>query len=228
MLVALAAGFIATGWTPRLAFQESERGQGRLMRIYSLINDCRVSVHDLSIVRPLPRFNMPFELGMACARKMQSPLAHDFLVLDRKPLRLQRHLSDLAGIDPKIHHGTPIGVISAILDVFARPDQDVAAVEVHELYKLLSGLIPNLKVRHGSRDLYNARVFEDLVAIGRAMTASSGGIRLNTRSKSGRRSSRRSARRFPPTDTSRSRPAWDGTKAREGDQKRSHASRAGR
>lgn len=119
-LVALTAALVAVGRFPRLTFQLPDGGQGRLQRIFALLRSCRVSVHDLSAVGLPVRFNMPFELGLACALKEQTG-RHDFLVLDRAPHRLDRHLSDLKNVDPKIHHGTVTGAINAILESLDKP-----------------------------------------------------------------------------------------------------------
>jgi hypothetical protein len=114
-LLALTAALVAVGRFPRLTFQLPDGGQGRLQRIFALLRSCRVSIHDLSSVGLPVRFNMPFELGLACALKEQTN-QHDFLVLDSREHRLDRHLSDLKGVDAKIHHGTVRGAICAILE----------------------------------------------------------------------------------------------------------------
>jgi len=43
-----------------------ETGEGRLQRIYELMRTCRISLHDMSRIGAPVRFNMPFELGLAC------------------------------------------------------------------------------------------------------------------------------------------------------------------
>lgn len=68
-LLALTAALVAIGRVPRLTFQLPDGGQGRLQRIFALLRSCRVSLHDLSAVGLPVRFNMPFELGLACALK---------------------------------------------------------------------------------------------------------------------------------------------------------------
>ena len=66
------AGLSALGLFPR-ATLEIPGGERRLDRIFDLIQTCASSLHDLSRVeldqkRPItPRFNMPFELGLAVA-----------------------------------------------------------------------------------------------------------------------------------------------------------------
>ena len=164
-LVALTAALVALRRVPRLTFQIPDGGQGRLRRILDLLQSCRVSIHDLSAVGQPVRFNMPFELGLACAIKEQSG-QHDFLVLEKKPHRLHRHLSDLGGIDPKIHFGTARGAISAVLDVLERPEGNPSAAHVMRLYRRMMRLVPALKAQHGNRDLFSTRVYGQLVASG--------------------------------------------------------------
>jgi len=67
------AGISAFGLVPR-ATLEIPTSERRLDRIIALIDECAYSIHDLSRVQldrkaPItPRFNMPFELGLAVAR----------------------------------------------------------------------------------------------------------------------------------------------------------------
>lgn len=165
ILVALTAALVALGRVPQLTFQIPDSGQGRLPRIFRLLKSCRVSIHDLSAVGLPVRFNMPFELGLACAIKQQTS-RHDFLVLERKSHRVDRHLSDLRGIDPKIHGGTVNGAICAVLEVLERPGGNPSTQEVMRLYRRMMRYVPVLKTRHGRRDLYGTRVYGELVALG--------------------------------------------------------------
>jgi len=162
MLVALTAALVAVGRVPKLTFQIPDGGQGRLRRIFALLKSCRVSIHDLSAVGMPVRFNMPFELGLACAIKQQSG-NHNFLILERKPHRLHHHLSDVGGIDPKIHHGTARGAISAVLEVLNKPGGNPSTAEVMKLYRRMMKVVPDLKAQHGNRDLFSTRVYGELV-----------------------------------------------------------------
>ena len=166
MLVALTAALVAVRAMPRLTFQVPDGGEGRLKRIYGLLRSCRVSIHDLSSVGMPVRFNMPFELGMAYAIKAQSN-RHDFLVLEKKAYRLDRHLSDLCGVDPKIHNGTARGAICAVLEVLERPGGNPPASEVMRLHRRMMTRVPTLKALHGNRDLFSTRVYGELVTLGR-------------------------------------------------------------
>lgn len=165
ILVALTAALIALGRDPQLTFQVPDGGQGRLRRIFDLLSSCPVSIHDLSAVGTPVRFNMPFELGLACALKEQTR-SHDFLVLERKRHRLDRSLTDLKGIDPKIHGGSARAAIAAILEVLERSSGNPTAEQVWQLYRRLHRLLPALKRQHGRNTLFGSRVYGDLVSLG--------------------------------------------------------------
>lgn len=165
ILLALTAALVALGRTPRLTFQVPETGDGRLSRIFKLLKSCPASIHDLSAVGMPVRFNMPFELGLACAIREQTG-QHNFLVLEKQPHRLQKHLSDLGGVDPKIHHGTVRGAIRAVLDVLSKPGENPSLTEIMRGYRRLSKRVPLLKKRHDTKSLFNTRIFGELVALG--------------------------------------------------------------
>ena len=59
---------IACGFYPVSALQQNDGGP-RLDKLSKLIKSCKYSIHDISMVEldnesKLPRFNMPFELGI--------------------------------------------------------------------------------------------------------------------------------------------------------------------
>jgi hypothetical protein len=72
LLLAYIAAISAFGFAPR-ATLEVPFGQRRLDRILTLIRQSKYSIHDLSRVQldrkapKTPRFNLPFELGLAIA-----------------------------------------------------------------------------------------------------------------------------------------------------------------
>ena len=65
--VSLVAALVSIGRQPHCALEISGGGKLRLNRIFQFMSRCRVSIHDLSHVGRPVRFNMPFELGIACA-----------------------------------------------------------------------------------------------------------------------------------------------------------------
>jgi hypothetical protein len=93
----------------------------RLTRIANEIANCKFSVHDISRVElsgssKLPRFNMPFEAGLAYCRHHQNQRnrPHYLLLLDEQPFRYHASLSDASGLDPKIHAGDPRKIIKDV------------------------------------------------------------------------------------------------------------------
>lgn len=60
---------IDCGFAPRIASESSDSGTVRVDKIIQLIKESCYSIHDISRIEPLkkqdlPRFNMPFELGL--------------------------------------------------------------------------------------------------------------------------------------------------------------------
>ena len=96
------------GFVPRCAL-EAVDADYRLGRIIDLIRDCKYGVHDLSRVEltdGLPRFNMPFELGIFLGAKQLGAIDQrrkSAIVLDAETYRYQQFISDLAGADVRAH-----------------------------------------------------------------------------------------------------------------------------
>lgn len=121
VFLAYVASLTGLGLNPRCVLEVSP-DDDRLRRLNSLMSECAYSLHDLSAVQlsrkpfRVPRFNMPFELGMCAATSLQGP--HRFRVFETIPHRIGQSLSDLQGYEPFIHHGTIRGVICAVMDAF--------------------------------------------------------------------------------------------------------------
>jgi len=75
---------------------------------------------------------MPFEFGMTVAWAEVSQSNHYWIVLESKPYRLHKSLSDLNGYDHFVHNGTVVGVFRALLDAFDKPDVSIA--EMKQIY----------------------------------------------------------------------------------------------
>ena len=98
------------GFIARSALEASDASENRLEKIYRIIEESRFGIHDISRTElnetGLPRFNMPFELGLFLACKRFGGGRHRLkscLVLDRTRYRYQQFLSDLAGADIESH-----------------------------------------------------------------------------------------------------------------------------
>jgi hypothetical protein len=96
----------------------------RLQAIVDMIGECKYGVHDISRVQldarsRLPRFNMPFELGIFHGAKHLALGRHktkQCLILERDKYRYQTFLSDLAGIDVTPHSDNQKTIIISVRD----------------------------------------------------------------------------------------------------------------
>jgi hypothetical protein len=114
-------------YKPRCVLEVRETGEGRLQRIFELMQSCRISLHDMSRIGTPTRFNMPFELGLACSLKLREPNRYEVLVLDSTEYRLDRRLSDYKGRDLFVHRATHDGMVAALLDAFQSQNHNVSA-----------------------------------------------------------------------------------------------------
>jgi hypothetical protein len=137
--VTLVATLISLGQTPRCVLEVRETGQGRLTRIFELVRSCGVSMHDLSRVGVPVRFNMPFELGIACSLALSGE-PHDIVVLDTARYRLDKTLSDYKGRDPLIYSnlGELVDAIADVFQVADEPAPDLLKKEARFLRKSAS------------------------------------------------------------------------------------------
>jgi hypothetical protein len=99
-----------SGFNPRCAREADNAGAVRLHKILDIISECKFGIHDLSRTEigtyGLPRFNMPFELGLDLGAKQfgtPSQNRKSLLILDRSPYRYQRFISDINGQDISAH-----------------------------------------------------------------------------------------------------------------------------
>jgi hypothetical protein len=110
------------GFNAKCAKDESNAGKSRIEKIQDLIAECKFSIHDISRVEldpvnNLPRFNMPFELGLDLGCKQYGKTYQRnkvVLVLETEQYRYQKYISDLAGCDPVAHHNSEEEVIDHV------------------------------------------------------------------------------------------------------------------
>jgi hypothetical protein len=166
LFLALIAGVVGVGATPRCVLQIPDSGAGRLNRLLDLIGDCRSSIHDMSRValsKGVPRFNMPFELGMACALARREG-HHRFFVFEERPYRILKSLSDLNGIDPQIHGGTRRGVLRGVLNCFTSNRARTSLKELEELYRDVRHVAAEAKRLNRVKTVFSRTVFNEVVA----------------------------------------------------------------
>lgn len=118
------------GYIPHSALEIRDAGETRLTKIFKIIAECRLGIHDISRTElgprsRLPRFNMPLELGMFLGAKefgdarQRSKIC---LVLDRSLHRYEQFCSDIKGCDISSHRRNPEAAIYAVRD-FLRDSQ---------------------------------------------------------------------------------------------------------
>lgn len=113
---------LACGFRPRSALETGDAGDVRLDKIVRLIKDSPYSIHDLSAVEldkinGLPRFNMPFELGLVigCKKLAAKKYANrPILVMESNAYTSQKCISDIAGQDLTAHEGSDIKITKII------------------------------------------------------------------------------------------------------------------
>lgn len=107
------------GYYPRCALEVDDSSQVRIQKITEIIKECRLSIHDISRTEsdgypPLPRFNMPLELGLFMGAKAfgtGKQKRKAAMILDTERFRFQRFISDIAGQDIRAHDGSTDKVI---------------------------------------------------------------------------------------------------------------------
>lgn len=120
----LVFSVLRCGFRPRMATERSDSGEVRVEKIRGLIQSSRFSVHDLSRMEPLrpddlPRFNMPFELGLdlGCRYYGIARLrSKQCLILEKERYRYQKVLSDISGNDIRAHHNDPEQLVQELRD----------------------------------------------------------------------------------------------------------------
>lgn len=162
MFLAFIAGLCGFGLRPR-ATLEIPGPTRRLDRILDLMSACGYSFHDLSRVQlsgGAPRFNMPFEVGLAIATARWRP-AHQWFLFEARPFRVQRTLSDLSGTDAYIHGEGPRRLLIALSNALVRATKQPTPDELNQIYRFLRDESHDIRRSYGT--LFGARAFSHLV-----------------------------------------------------------------
>lgn len=110
------------GFHPRCTLEDEDGSQNRLEKLYAIIGECSLGIHDLSRTtldssNRLPRFNMPLELGIFLGAKKYGSAQHrgkSCLILDRDQYRYQKYCSDISGQDIRAHQNDVGNAIGAV------------------------------------------------------------------------------------------------------------------
>jgi hypothetical protein len=174
LYLAFIAGLCAFGLRPRATI-ELPSTRRRLERIVDLIRGCRYSFHDLSRVQldrhspATPRFNMPFELGLAVGWALGVNPKHEWFVFESRHHRLEKSLSDLNGTDPHVHDGTAQGVLRGMTNALTRRIHDPNLEELEAIYRDLSKAARKVRIEMRGGSLFEARPFRYLVFVAREL-----------------------------------------------------------
>jgi len=111
---------------PRIASERFDSGEQRLRKICELIQESRLSIHDLSRMRAAKknevyRLNMPFELGIDIGCRLFKKGGAEgkiCLVLESERYGYQKSISDLSGVDIKEHANDPENLVRQVRNWF--------------------------------------------------------------------------------------------------------------
>lgn len=131
--------------------------ENRFTKIQNIISECRYSIHDISRTEadgdpPLPRFNMPLELGVFIGARRFGGIDHAdkrALVLDTIPYRYQRFISDIAGQDIQYHNGdvpTAISRVAAWLRNKSRRKSIPGGAAIAAEYEVFQTQLPTILI----------------------------------------------------------------------------------
>ena len=146
---------LSCGFRPRTAMEAGDAGDIRLDKIIRLICESPYSIHDLSAVEldkknKLPRFNMPFELGLVIGcKKVAGPrfAMRPILVMERTAYTAQKCLSDIAGQDSKAHGGSVgriVTIVRAWLYQQSRRENIPGHIRIQNAFGAFYAILPAL------------------------------------------------------------------------------------
>jgi hypothetical protein len=99
------------GFVPRCSKEVYDSSRFRLNSIVEIIRKCKYGIHDISRVElehnNLPRFNMPFELGIFYGAKIfgaNNQKSKNCIILEKEKYRYQEFISDISGVDITAHN----------------------------------------------------------------------------------------------------------------------------
>lgn len=168
LFLAFIAGLSGFGLLPQSVLQ-IPGSHRRLDRLTNLISSCQYSFHDLSRVEldrkhpRVPRFNMPFELGLAVGWEKHGGQPHQWYAFEAKPHRALKSLSDLNGTEFYIHDARPVGVFRCLTNALARSEHHPTVRDLQGLYRDLNEKALTIKRDLATKSLFDTRPFRDLV-----------------------------------------------------------------
>lgn len=167
LFLGLLAGLAGFGLVP-VAAMHDPGSDPQLSRIYRLIDQSVISFHDLSYVRldaptpRTPRFNMPFELGLAVAVALSTNRKHRWFLLEQVIHRAAKSLSDISGTNVQLHDGRAPSVLKAVSNALARHSHRPTLQQLQAIYADVAAKAHRLKSQDGWSNIFLASPFKDL------------------------------------------------------------------
>ncbi len=129
------------GYNPRISKTQSS-SDIRINQIKSYIRDSKYGIHDLSRCKPfkdgdLPRFNMPYELGLdiGCLEFGSKNLkTKKILILETERFHYQKVLSNIAGQDIENHDDDPRTLIRKVRNWFSSLSAKISRASPTEIW----------------------------------------------------------------------------------------------
>ncbi len=139
------------GFIPRTTLEITNTVEVRVDKIARIMDECRFGYHDISRtsldrVNRLPRFNMPFELGLFLGIARQAS-DRSCLVVDRESYRYQKFISDISGQDIGIHNNDPKVAVRVVRDWLrsSQTEGDVpGGAHIWKRYQRFQTMLPKL------------------------------------------------------------------------------------
>ena len=142
------------GFIPRSAREANNGADIRIDKILKIISECKYGIHDLSRTglgkSSLPRFNMPFELGLDVACKKfgnTSQKQKRLLIMDKTPFRYLKFISDIRGQDIEGHNNSIKQIIMNVRNWLSTESKknDIPGGEyIYQRYRIFKRELPPL------------------------------------------------------------------------------------
>jgi hypothetical protein len=136
------------------------------LRILKTLSRSKYSIHDLSRftgegINNFARFNMPLELGLACALRFereQSAQPHSLLVLVPEGFSYEEFVSNLAGFDPSRHSQSVETVIREV-SAWLRLQEDAiepapSALQIYQAFSSFKSQVVDLRLKALEKELW--------------------------------------------------------------------------
>ena len=163
-----------SGFRARCALETEDGAESRFAKIQNIVEQCRYGIHDLSRTEsdgnpPLPRFNMPLELGLFIGAKRygdQEQRRKRALILDTEQYRYQRFISDIAGQDIRAHGADPARAIEMVATWLRTQSRSTTVPGGRRIAQEFAEFRQDLPAILDARQLVEAEMsFRDFVAI---------------------------------------------------------------